>query len=75
MLERAKRAKEKAAREAMEAQGLIPKPTSLSATSVTNGAASRVSPSTANDGSSANSSTYDPATPAANTDPGPKENE
>ncbi|XVF72203.1 hypothetical protein PTKIN_Ptkin12aG0101400 [Pterospermum kingtungense] len=75
VLERAKRAKEKAAREAKEAQGLIPRPTAVSATTVTNGAASKVSPSTADDVISANSSTYDQATPAANTDPGPKENE
>lgn len=35
MLERAKRAKEKAAREAMEAQGLIPKTTVAAAEGVT----------------------------------------
>ncbi|XP_022771424.1 uncharacterized protein At4g13200, chloroplastic-like [Durio zibethinus] len=71
VLERAKRAKDKAAREAMEAQGLIPKSTAVSATSVTNGTASKVSSSTADDKISANSPSYDPATPDANTDPGP----
>ena len=76
MLERAKRAKEKAAREAMEAQGLIPKSTAVGATSVvTNGSASNVSPPTANDEISGNSSSYNPATPAANTDPGPAKKE
>ncbi|XP_022758633.1 uncharacterized protein At4g13200, chloroplastic-like [Durio zibethinus] len=75
VFERAKRAKEKAAREAMEEQGLIPKSTAVSATSVTNGAASKASPSTINDRISANSSSYDPATPAANTDTDPTKQE
>ncbi|XVF32230.1 hypothetical protein REPUB_Repub17cG0063400 [Reevesia pubescens] len=75
VLERAKRAKEKAAREAMEAQGLIPKSTTVSETSVTNGAASKASSSIANDRISANSASYNPATPAANTDPGPAKQE
>ncbi|XWS31301.1 hypothetical protein CRYUN_Cryun23aG0065300 [Craigia yunnanensis] len=75
VLERAKRAKEKAAREAMEAQGLIPKSTAVSATSVTNGTASKVSPSTTNDRISGNSSSYNPANPAINTDPGPAKKE
>ncbi|XVE72786.1 hypothetical protein DITRI_Ditri11bG0066700 [Diplodiscus trichospermus] len=71
VLERAKRAKEKAACEAMEAQGLVRKSNAVSAASVTNGAASKASPSTANDRISPNPSSYNPATPAANTDPGP----
>ncbi|XWS76117.1 hypothetical protein CRYUN_Cryun01aG0149300 [Craigia yunnanensis] len=75
VLERAKRAKEKAAREAVEAQGLIPKSTAVSATSVTNGAPSKVSSSTANDRISGNSSSYNPGTPVANTDPGPAKKE
>ncbi|KAK6238902.1 hypothetical protein QUC31_004371 [Theobroma cacao] len=69
VLERAKRAKEKAAREAMEAQGLIPKSTAVNATSVTNGAASKASPPTAKDRISGKSSSYNPATPGASTDP------
>ncbi|KAE8659302.1 pantoate--beta-alanine ligase-like [Hibiscus syriacus] len=64
VFERAKRAKEKAAREALEAQGLIP--TSVGQGAAHNGAASKVSPSTTNDGAS--------ATPVANTDPGPESN-
>ncbi|KAK8631094.1 hypothetical protein V6N13_079858 [Hibiscus sabdariffa] len=71
VFERAKRAKEKAAREALEAQGMIPKSTTGTA-SVANGAASKVSPSTSGDRASANSSSYNPTTPAANADPGPE---
>ncbi|GMI73502.1 hypothetical protein HRI_001019500 [Hibiscus trionum] len=76
VFERAKRAKEKAAREALEAQGLIPKSTtgttSVADGAAHNGAASKVSPSATNDGASTNSSSYNPSTPAANTDPGPE---
>ncbi|XP_021273938.1 uncharacterized protein At4g13200, chloroplastic isoform X1 [Herrania umbratica] len=71
VLERAKRAKEKSAREAMEAQGLIPKSAAVNATTVTNGAASKASPPTANDRISGNSSSYNPTTPGASTDPDP----
>lgn len=76
VLERAKRAKEQAAREALEAQGLIPKCSSLSTSmgsggTANNGAAANVSPSTANIGVSTTASSYNPANPAAaNTDPG-----
>ncbi|KAE8709353.1 hypothetical protein F3Y22_tig00110332pilonHSYRG01364 [Hibiscus syriacus] len=64
VFERAKRAEEKAAREALEAQGLIPTPVAQGAAH--NGSASKVSPSTTNDGAS--------ATPAADTGPGPESN-
>ncbi|TYH10511.1 hypothetical protein ES288_A07G182300v1 [Gossypium darwinii] len=76
VLERAKKAKEQAAREALEAQGLIPKSTSLSTSmgsggTANNGAAAKASPSTANNGVSTTPSSYNPANPAAaNTDPG-----
>lgn len=49
MLERAKRAKERAAREAMEAQGLIARPAAVETTPLANGTASAASPSTRND--------------------------
>ncbi|OMO88909.1 hypothetical protein CCACVL1_08119 [Corchorus capsularis] len=75
VLERAKRAKEKAAREALEAQGLIPKSSTINSTSVTNGAASKASPSTSDDGVSANLSPDNPANPAAYTDPDPAKGE
>ncbi|OMP03980.1 hypothetical protein COLO4_10043 [Corchorus olitorius] len=75
VLERAKRAKEKAAREALEAQGLILKSTAVNSTSVTNGAASKASPSTSDDGVSANLSSDNPANPAAYTDPNPAKGE
>lgn len=45
VFERAKKAKEKAARESMEVQGLIPKATAADATPVTNGGAAPSSPS------------------------------
>ncbi|TYI89128.1 hypothetical protein E1A91_D03G032900v1 [Gossypium mustelinum] len=77
VLERAKRAKEQAAREALEAQRLIPKSTSLSTfmgsgATANNGAAAKASSSIANNGVSTTPSSYNPANPAAaNTDPGP----
>ncbi|TYH65775.1 hypothetical protein ES332_D06G078500v1 [Gossypium tomentosum] len=77
VLERAKRAKEQAAREELEAQRLIPKSTSLSTSmgsgaTANNGAAAKASPSTANNGVSTTPSSYNPPNPAAaNTDPGP----
>ncbi|TYG64038.1 hypothetical protein ES288_D06G077000v1 [Gossypium darwinii] len=77
VLERAKRAKEQAAREELEAQRLIPKSTSLSTSmgsgaTTNNGAAAKASPSTANNGVSTTPSSYNPPNPAAaNTDPGP----
>lgn len=49
MLERAKRAKEKAAREAIEAQGLIARPATVETRPLANGTASAASPSTRND--------------------------
>ncbi|KAG8489200.1 hypothetical protein CXB51_017249 [Gossypium anomalum] len=71
VLERAKRAKEQAAREALEAQGLIPKSTSLSTSMDSGGTAAKASPSAANNGVSTTPSSYNPANPAAaNTDPG-----
>ncbi|PON51971.1 hypothetical protein PanWU01x14_212140 [Parasponia andersonii] len=51
VLERAKRAKEKAAREALEAQGLISGSVTVEATPVTNNTTSVTSPSASNDGS------------------------
>lgn len=48
MSERAKRAKEKAARESMEAQGLIPKSTAADVTLVTDGAANSPQPPSSN---------------------------
>jgi hypothetical protein len=48
VLGRAKKAKEQAAREAMEGQGIIPKPTTVETTSVTQGVSQTPSPSTAN---------------------------
>ncbi|KAL3604742.1 hypothetical protein D5086_005601 [Populus alba] len=48
VLGRAKKAKEQAAREAMEGQGIIPKPTTVETTSVNQGVSQTPSPSTAN---------------------------
>jgi hypothetical protein len=48
VLGRAKKAKEQAAREAMEGQGIIPKPTTVGTTSVNQGVSQTPSPSTAN---------------------------
>lgn len=48
VLERAKKAKERAAREAMEAQGIIPKSTSTNIPPVTNGVASEITQSAVN---------------------------
>ncbi|KAL3506785.1 hypothetical protein ACH5RR_032167 [Cinchona calisaya] len=48
VLERAKKAKERAAREAMEAQGLIPKSSAPSMPPATNGVASEITPSAVN---------------------------
>ncbi|KAG6785331.1 hypothetical protein POTOM_011061 [Populus tomentosa] len=47
VLGRAKKAKEQAAREAMEGQGIIPKPTTVETTSVNQGVSQTPSPSTA----------------------------
>lgn len=64
VLERAKKAKEKAAREAMEAQGLIPKPTTVDTTPATDSVDSVTSSSTVSEISAANpSSVSSPATP------------
>ena len=49
VLERAKRAKEKAAREAMEAPGLVPKSVTLETGPVPNGTSVTASPTTTND--------------------------
>ncbi|KAG6787358.1 hypothetical protein POTOM_008997 [Populus tomentosa] len=48
VLGRAKKAKEQAAREAMEGQGIIPKPATVETTSVNQGVSQTPSPSTAN---------------------------
>ena len=48
MLERAKKAKEQAAREAMEGQGIIPKPTTVDTISVNQGVSQTPPPSTGN---------------------------
>lgn len=64
VLERAKRAKERAAREAMEAQGLISKSTTERTTPATNHANSVTSPSTTSAAASASpSSLSGPTTP------------
>ncbi|GLU07903.1 hypothetical protein SLE2022_248420 [Rubroshorea leprosula] len=65
VLERAKRAKEKAAREAIEGQGVIPKSTAMNTTSITNGAtpASPLTPT--------NSSSSSPLISEAETDQDP----
>lgn len=67
VLERAKKAKEKAAREAMEARGLVPKSRTVNATPVS--AATSASPSTTNNVTPARPS--EPITPDAETDPNP----
>lgn len=48
VLERAKKAKERAAREAMEAQGLIPKSATPNVSPATNSVASEITPSAVN---------------------------
>lgn len=67
VLERAKKAKEKAAREAMEVRGLVPKSRTVNATPVS--AATSASPSTTNNVTPASPS--EPITPDAETDPNP----
>ncbi|GAY40131.1 hypothetical protein CUMW_049680 [Citrus unshiu] len=67
VLERAKKAKEKAAREAMEVRGLVPKSRTVNATPVS--AATSASPSTTNNVTPARPS--EPITPDAETDPNP----
>lgn len=67
VLERAKKAKEKAAREAMEARGLVPKSRTVNATPVS--VATSASPSTTNNVTPARPS--EPITPDAETDPNP----
>lgn len=71
VFERAKRAKEKAAREAMEEQGLVPKSTTINTTSITDGFTSTTSPSTVNAVTPATSPSSAPTTPTAETDPDP----
>ena len=72
VLERAKKAKEKAAREAMEAQGLIPKPTTVDTTPATDSVDSVTSSSMVSEISAANpSSLSSPATPMAQPDRDP----
>ncbi|KAK3205662.1 hypothetical protein Dsin_019708 [Dipteronia sinensis] len=66
VLERAKKAKEQAARETMEARGLVPK------SSVVNTASATISPSNSSGGAPVSSSSLsDPITPDAETDPDP----
>lgn len=69
VFERAKNAKEKAAREAMEARGLVPKSRTVNATSVA--AATSTSLPTTNNVAPAPASSSEPITPDAETDPNP----
>ncbi|KAK7832482.1 uncharacterized protein At4g13200, chloroplastic [Quercus suber] len=72
VLERAKKAKEKAAREAMEAQGLIPKSTIVDTTPATDSVDSVTASSTVSEISAANpSSLSSPTTPMSQPDRGP----
>ncbi|KAJ0052043.1 hypothetical protein Pint_01577 [Pistacia integerrima] len=74
VFERAKKAKEKAAREAMEARGHVPKSSTENTTSVTLGSTSTASPVNASSVTPASpSSSYDPITPTSESDPNPAE--
>lgn len=72
VLERAKKAKEKAAREAMEAQGLIPKSTIVDTSPATDSVDSVTASSTVSEISAADpSSLSSPTTPMSQPDRGP----
>ncbi|KAL5798789.1 hypothetical protein ACOSQ2_003609 [Xanthoceras sorbifolium] len=72
VFERAKKAKEKAAREAMETRGLVPNTTVVNTAPATVGPSSTISPSTSGGVTPVNSSSLsDPITPDAETDPDP----
>jgi hypothetical protein len=74
VLERAKRAKEKAAREALEAQGLISKPTTAQTTPATDSVNSVTPPSVTSEITAVNpSSSSVPTTPLARPDIDPAE--